>query len=172
MSDNGVDNTFELFLVIISILSSIMGSYPEFFWSATPGISLEITTMRSTILPLLILTILWITGKLIMNENHQVLLKIVAWMTAVGISVGNFTAYLEGVKYVSGGSMDVYIAVFTIFILTLAFVYGIIVPRYKEMYSDDTFFSSETRSKLALSYILYIVLFLGLAYLGATEYQV
>jgi hypothetical protein len=54
----------------------MMGSYPELFWQATPEMSLEIQSVRSTISPLIILGLLWLATKLVTNKNFQVLLKL------------------------------------------------------------------------------------------------
>ena len=82
-----VDKAFELLVVIIALLYSIMQFYSGLFWSSTPEISLEIQTMRNTVLPVIILTILWLSSRLSSNLNIQIFFKYVAWMTAFSFSI-------------------------------------------------------------------------------------
>ena len=82
-----VDKAFKLLVVIIALLYSIMQSYSGLFWSSTPEISLEIQTMRNTVLPVIILTILWLSSRLSSNLNIQIFFKYVAWMTAFSFSI-------------------------------------------------------------------------------------
>ena len=173
MSKSDVDKGFELLIVIIGLTFSIMGSKPEFFWGDTPEISLELTSMRSTIIPLLMLTGLWLIGILMKSENRKIYAKLVAWIAAFSMAMNNVLVYFIGVKFWSGfGEMDPYVFIPLLFIISPALVFIFIAPKYREMYPDATFFKNNTGQRIVFTYVLYFVVILCLIILTSTEYHV
>jgi len=160
MSKSDVDRAYELLVVIIGLNFSIMGSNPEFFWSDRPDMPLELTAMRQTVIPLLVLTGVWLIGYLVTNENHRIHVKLAAWALAVFMAMVHTMIYFEGAEYWGGIShqQEPYIAFPLVLLLIPLLVFRFIVPRYEEMYPDATFFRTKTRLRLLLTYLLYQVI--------------
>jgi len=135
-----VDKAFELLVVIIALLYSIMQSYSGLFWSSTPEISLEIQTMRNTVLPVIILTILWLSSRLSSNLNIQIFFKYVAWMTAFSLSLALFFGYLNGVRYIQSNLLLERLLLASIVLINPIIVYFLVFPKYKKYYVDASFF--------------------------------
>ncbi len=174
MSKSDVDSAYQSLIVILGLMYSIMGSNSEFFWNEFTEMPSEITAMRSSVIPLLILAALLFIGMLMTNENHKIYAKLVAWATALTLAIMNITIYFIGVQLIGGGNpkMDLPIAILLFFILVPGLVFTFISPKYKEVYPDSTFFKSKTRQRLVLTYVIYIAVILGSLVLTITPYRV
>ena len=150
-----LDKAFELLVVIIALIYSIMQSYPDLFWSSTPELSQEIQTMRNTVLPIIILTILWLASRMTSNPNTQLFLKSVSWMTAFSLGVALILAYLDGVRYIKFNLLLERILMGSIILLNPLVVSVLIFPKYKQNYVDATYFKAVTWP--AASYLAYLV---------------
>lgn len=170
LPDSDIDKAYDLLVVIIGLIFSMMGSNPELFWAPTPEMSLEVQAIRSTILPLIILALLWLGSKLIPNENSQILLRFVAWMTAFSLVVQLIFVYLHGAKFISIdnlGPLGELIFIGLLFTSPLV-AYILIFPKYKEKFPDATFFKSRIWS--IVSYLLCLLVIGSIVILPSTLY--
>ena len=170
LPDSEVDKAYDLLVVIISLIFAIMGSFPELFWASTPELSLEVQTMRNTVLPILTLALLWLASKLIPKNNGKILLKFVAWMTAFSLVVQLVIVYLDGTKFISFNQfapLAEFILISSLFISPLI-AHRLIFPEYKKKYPDATFFKGKIWS--IASYALYLLVIGSIIFLGSTHY--
>ena len=151
-----VDKAFELLVVIIALIYSIMQSYSGLFWSSTPEISLEIQTMRNTVLPVIILTLLWLSSRLSSSQNIQIFFKFVAWMTAFSLSVALFLGYLNGVRLIQFNVLLENLLLLSIFLINPVIVYFLVFPKYKKHYEGASFFKSYLWT--VLSFVGYLLI--------------
>ena len=169
MPDSDLDKAYDLLVVIIALIYSIVGSYSELFYSATPQLSLEIVTMRNTVLPLIILTVLWLASKLIPNKNGQVLLKGVAWMTALTLAALLFIHFLyEGAKLLSGSTLFFLVEMGFMVFGSPLIVWKLIIPEYKEKYPDVHFWGGKV--SFVASSALYLLVMGTVFWILTTSY--
>jgi hypothetical protein len=135
-----VDDAFNLLLVIIGIVFSIYNSHYRILLPEDSPERVVQILIRMTVIPLLVLTFIWIAAKLTRNENYAVLLKLVDWMVAINLTAGVLFMYFRETGYVLGD----YENYFTIIMILLVpiFVYFAVVPRYRDMYPDASFFNN------------------------------
>lgn len=150
-----VDEAFEWLMVIIGIVFAILSQYPELYWTGSENLPSSIQAARQLVLPLLVIAFLWLAGKLVINENTQVAIKLIAWMIALALAIMNIFTWGFGSGYVTDQPITEFIAIIFGFIVNPIFVYGIIVPRYKEIYPNSTFLQSKI--KLLLVYIILLL---------------
>ena len=173
MSDSELDKAYDLLVVIIALIYAILGSYPELFWQSTPELSLEIITMRMTVIPVITLILLWLASILIPNKNGQVLLKFVAWMTAFTMFLILIVTFMDGIKFIKLGrswrekQIGFIFTLFEIFISPLI-INALISPRYKEKYPDVSYFRGKVWS--VVSYVLYLSVLYANIYMTSTNY--
>jgi hypothetical protein len=76
--------------------------------------------------------------------------------------------YLIGVEYlvIQSEQTQLILSMFVLFIVSPAFVYGTVYPRYREIYPEATFFRNKVWILLAL--VTFILLILGVLYLTMT----
>jgi hypothetical protein len=135
-----VDDAFNLFLVIIGIVSSIYNSHYELLFSGDSPERVANIIIRFTVIPLLVLTFIWIGAKLIRSENYAIFLKLVDWMMALNLTLGLLFMYFRDTGYIRESRfLETYVQIIMIFLVPI-FVFSFVVPRYKEMYPDATFF--------------------------------
>ena len=159
MSKTDVDRAYELLVVIIGLNFSIMGKNPEFFWGGNPDMPIELTAMRQTVIPLLVLTSIWLAGYLLMNENYKIHVKVAAWAFALFMAMVHTLIYFEGAQFIVGPVwMNDYVGLSIVLIIIPLLVFKFIVPRYMEMYPDATFFKTNTRLRLVVTYVLYNII--------------
>jgi hypothetical protein len=170
LPDSDLDKAFDLLVVIIALIYSIAGSYPELFApSNVPGLSSEIITMRNTVIPLIILTVLWLASILIPNKKGQVLLKSVAWMTALTLAIMLFIHFLyEGAKLIPMSKLIFLVKMVLMFIGSPLIVWKLIIPQYKKKYPDEHFF--EGKISLVVSYALYLLIMGTVFWILTTHY--
>jgi len=174
LSKTDVDRAYELLVVIIGLNFSIMGKNPEFFWGGNPDMPIELTAMRQTVIPLLVLTSIWLTGYLLTNENHKILVKIAAWAFALFMAMVHTLIYFEGAQFWSGvpHQQEQYIGLPFVLLIIPLLVFKFIAPRYKEMYPDATFFKTNTRLRLVITYVLYNVMLWFTLIMSDSAYRV
>ena len=135
-----------------------MRSNPEVFWGIVPGLpelSLEIQAMRSIILPLIILALLWLSSKLITSINGKILFKFVSWMTTFSLMVNLILIFLHGAKFIDLNTLGTLELIsISLLLINPLFAHIIIFPEYKKKYTNATFFISRIWS--ILSYVVYL----------------
>jgi len=162
LSKTDVDRAYELLVVIIGLNFSIMGKNPEFFWGGNPDMPIELTAMRQTVIPLLVLTSIWLTGYL------------AAWAFALFMAMVHTLIYFEGAQFWSGvpHQQEQYIGLPFVLLIIPLLVFKFIAPRYKEMYPDATFFKTNTRLRLVITYVLYNVMLWFTLIMSDSAYRV
>jgi hypothetical protein len=82
MPKSNVDEAFELVLVIAGLVAAIMTSFPELFWAPTEDLSLTVMAVQNTLIPMVVILTIWISGKLVMRAqlialtNNYVIIQI------------------------------------------------------------------------------------------------
>lgn len=153
-----VDKAFELLLVIIGLVLSIFSSHSEALvnLSTMDPELLSSILVRFTVIPLLVILSIWMIAKLTKNQYLQISSKLVAWMTAINTTIGVLYIYFRELGYfpdvrIAGVEIVSYIGFFLIPI----FVYFVLIPRYRDMYPDASFFKSQTG--FVVTYISFII---------------
>jgi len=135
-----VDDAFNLFLVIIGIVSSIYNSHYDILFGGDSIEQVANLIIRLTVIPLLALTFIWIGAKLIRKQNYSIFLKLVDWTMALNLTFTLIFMYFRDTGYFQESSfLENYMQVIMILIFPV-FVFILILPRYKEMYPGATFF--------------------------------
>jgi len=153
-----VDKAFELLLVIIGLVLSIFSSHSEALVNLSnmdPEL-LSSILVRFTVIPLLVILLIWMIAKLTKNQYLQISSKLVAWMAAINTTVGVLYIYFRELGYfpdvrIAGIEVVSYIGFFLIPI----FVYFILIPRYRDMYPDSSFFRGQTG--FIITYVSFII---------------
>jgi len=167
MSDVDVDGAYEWLIVVVGIILGIMSSYPLYFWGDIPEASASLQAVRSVVLPLVVSAVLWLMGKLILDQNRMLVVKFVAWMYSLATTAAFFLNYLMGVNFlVIKGEMNQAIVGYSVlFLFSPVFVYGVVYPLYKRKYPDAIFFRNKLW--LILTLVIFFVLIFGVLYLTA-----
>ena len=153
-----VDDAFQLLLLIVGIVFSIFNSHPEALLSSggDPEFLIQIL-IRITVIPLLVVTFLWIGAKLIQNVNYAIFLKLIDWMMAINLTWGVLYLFFREMGYFQRARyLETYLGII-IAPLVPIFVYYVVVPRYKEMYPNASFF--EKKWRFVLAFLLSTLLF-------------
>ena len=162
-----VDKAFELLLVIIGLVLSIFSSHSEGLinWSSMPPETLSFLLVRITVIPLLIMLLIWMAAKLSANQNQQILIKLVAWMTAISVTIGVLYMYFRELGYIPDARIaGIEYVPYIGYLIDPLLVYFFVVPRYKDMYPDASFF--KRKLNFILAYIVFILVqFLGINFL-------
>ncbi len=145
----------------------IISSYPYFFWGDIPDVSAPLQAVRSVILPLLISAMLWLIGKLLLNPNRMLMVKLTAWMYSIATTTAFFLNYLMGVQFlvITNELNQAIVGYSALFLFSPVFVSGIVYPLYKRKYPEASFFKNKLWFLLVLA--IFLVLILGLIYLSA-----
>jgi hypothetical protein len=165
-----VDHAFELLLVIMGLVMSIFSSHPEVLVGDIPDDILFLIPLmlRLTVIPLLIMLFVWLAAKLSRNEYRQILIKIVAWMIATNYTISFLYLYFRGIGFLPGSRAEEIILSMITFVINPFFVYAVVVPSYKEMYPDATFFKS--KKGFIVAYVISGVILLAILYLLSAAY--
>ncbi len=170
MTKSEVDEAFEWTVLIIGVVSAIMIQYPDYFYTLTPGpADPSLKASKALVIPLVILIIVWLVGKLAISKRVQIYAKVFAWMLVIGFAWANLYQYLLGLIFASGIHYEVGItndiAVLSgmvgIFLIDPAVTYFVVVPRYRESYPDAALLRS--KSRFVLTYIIAMVCVMLLA---------
>lgn len=162
MAKADVDEAFEWLVLIIGIVSAIISQYPEYFqaylqvWGELPA---SLVAARALILPLVLMVMMWLVGKLMTDLRYKPVVKVFAWMYALIAAFANMLIYLAGARWLSveGGSAVVPAGLFYVLVIP-GFTYKVVVARYREIYPDSTFLRS--RPGFIVAYVLAFVLLL------------
>ena len=170
MTKQDVDEAFEWLVLVIGIVSAIMVQYPEYFYTLTPGVAEpSLKAAKAIVIPLVITILIWLVGKLADRKPVQVLTKVVAWVFVTDFTITNYYSYMQGLLWASGFN---YITLglndfFVLLGMLLTFLVGpilthfIVVPKYKEIYSDSVFLRNKI--KLVITYAVVQACVFGLA---------
>jgi len=165
-----VDHAFELLLVIMGLVMAIFSSHPEVLVAGGDIPYYLIPLMlRVTVIPLLIMLFVWLAAKLSRNEYRQILIKIVAWMIAINYTISFLYLYFRGIGFLPGTRAEELILSAITFVINPFFVYVVVVPSYKEMYPDATFFKSKIG--FIVAYVMSGVIILAITYLLSGTYS-
>lgn len=155
MPEVNVDSAFEWLMVIIGIVFAIVSQYPELYWTGNDPMPPAFYAARQLVFPLLVIAFIWLAGKLVINKNIQVAVKLVAWMIALAVAIMNIYMWAVGSFFMTEYPLVEGVFLVLGFVVNPVFVYGIVVPRYKRDYPTSTFLKSKI--KLLMVYIVFLV---------------
>ena len=167
-SADNADKAFELLVVIISLIFSIMRSYSGLFWGDSAELSGDIQAMRFTVIPIIILTLLWLTCRLTLNQNMQIFFRGVSWMTAFSWSITLLLSYFDSVRLNRCDQLCSKFLLGSIVSVNPLIVYFFIFPKYREKYSDTSFFNGYLGS--IVCYLVYLVVMGVIIWLSTTTW--
>lgn len=153
MGDN-IDGAFDWLILIMSTINGILIGLPETSESKK-------AIAGALIPPFFVLVVVWLLGHLVKDRNSKVILKVYAWLNAL------FSLVMIGLIFTDhayGMMRFLHAHVFApyppIALLWMALMLGtpflffdrLVLPIYKEIYSDSRLLSS--RRQLVLLYVL------------------
>lgn len=154
MAKPEVDEAFEWMVLIIGIVSAIMIQYPAYFYTMSPGVvDPSLKAARAIVFPLVITIVIWLVGKLAVSKPVQAFAKVVAWMVVAGVTFVNFYNYMLGLIWASGfhyettilNDVFVSLGMLLFFLLPLVLTYFVVLPKYREIYSDSGLLRSKIK---------------------------
>ena len=158
MSKIEVDKAFELVLVIAGLVASIMTTFPELFWVSTEQYSTDVQAVQATVIPMIIIVTIWVSGKLVENENRQVFIKLLAWTVTLSYTLGLVFYQIMVINYSFTnnffGTYQDLISLSLTYVIAPVSVFTGIFPKYKKMYPDASFLRNN------IGYLLVAALFL------------
>jgi len=170
MTKPDVDEAFEWLVLVIGIVSAIMVQYPEYFYTLTPGFAEpSLKAAKAIVIPLVITILIWLVGKLAVRKPVQVFAKVVAWVFVTDFTITNYYSYMQGLLWASGfnyitlGLNDFFVllGMLLTFLVGPVLTHFIVVPKYKEIYSDSVFLRNKI--KLVITYAVVQACVFGLA---------
>lgn len=154
MTKPDVDEAFEWFVLVISIVSAIMVQYPEYFYTMTPGAANpSLKAAKAIVIPLVITILIWLVGKLAVSKPLQVSAKVISWLVITDITITNYYSYMQGLIWASGfnyvkmGLNDFFVllGMLLFFLIGPVLTYFVVVPKYRQVYSDSVFLRSKIK---------------------------
>ncbi len=140
MAKNDVDEAFEWLIVIVGIVSAILSQYPEYFYTITPipDRPASLKAAIGIVPPLVVVVVVWLVGKLAGRDAVQSTAKITAWLMTVDVTWANLYSYFLGIVWSAWGitptSPMIMFGMLGVFVLSPAFVYFVVVPKYRATY--------------------------------------
>jgi len=149
-----IDDAFDWLILIMSTINGIMIGLPE-------TLEARKAVAGALIPPFFVLVVVWLLGHLLKERNSKVILKIYAWLNAlfslvmIGLifadNVYGIISFLHGHVFVPFPPITL-LWVALILVTPFLFFDKLVLPIYKEIYSDSRLLSS--RRQLILLYVL------------------
>jgi len=140
MARNDIDEAFEWLIVIVSIVSSILSQYPEYFYTITPNPDrpASLKAAIAIVPPLVVVIFVWLVGKLAVRDLVQALAKITAWLMTLKVTWAYLYSYFLGVVWSAWGIVPsdfmTLVGMSGVFVLSPIVTYFVVIPKYRAMY--------------------------------------
>ena len=159
-----MDKAFDWFVLVLSIISGTLSSFPEVIPFLRGGEFDTIIIIRLLVFPVLILVILWLWGSLARTEEYEVVMKSLSWIFASIILVTDILMFLVGTVppitevFVQRRFGILQTLIPLELVIPIPFCSFVIRPRLREVYKESKFLYSLPRQ--ILIYVIAVILYL------------
>jgi hypothetical protein len=151
LADNDVDEAFEWLVLIIGIVCGIMNQFPDLFWLVyTSSAPSSLQAAKTVVIPILLTLMIWLIGKFT-SRQYQPVAKVIAWLYVSELLFSYCLMYFWGIEWIPRNNTIVGLGMVILNIIGPVVIFKIIVPRYREIYSDSIFLKSKIRLLLLTS---------------------
>jgi len=172
VKEHDIDDAFEWLIVVIGIITAVINQYPEYFYAVTPNPDrpFALRVAIGVVPIMLVITIIWLIGKVSSRGLVQALAKVIAWMLIIGTTWVNLIFYSMGIMIAfqiprnEATNMNI-LGLLVFFLLCPFIAYRFIAPKYRDIYPDIIFL----RKKSQLIFLIIATHVLQFVFMMATR---